>query len=239
MLSALLDLVLVRACAGCAAPGPTPCRACRSLLTAPPLGPVRPRPSPPGLPPVAAFGRYDGALRGLLLAHKEHGRTGLAEPLGAALAAAVSDVSDLADVSDVSDVTASGGGRLPLLLVPVPSAPAAVRARGHDHAWRLAQAAARLLPAGVTAARLLVPTRRVADQAGLSHAARAANLRGALAARTGAPGRVVVVDDVMTTGATLVEAARALRAAGHAVVGAAVVAATARRRSHPLVAEED
>lgn len=222
MLNDLLDLVLLRSCAGCAVPGPSPCDGCRLLLAAPPLGSVRPQPCPPGLPPVTAFGRYDGALRDLLLAHKEHGRTGLARPLGTALAATV----------------AAGAGRGPLLLVPVPSARAAVRARGHDHAWRLARAAAGLLP-GVTAARLLVPTRRVADQAGLSHAARAANLRGALAARAGAPGRVVVVDDVMTTGATLVEAARALRAAGHVVLGAAVVAATARRRSHPLVAEED
>ena len=92
---------------------------------------------------------------------------------------------------------------------------------------RLAQAAARDL--GVPAARLLVPARAVADQSGLTTGQRARNLSGALRG-VGVPGSpVVVVDDVMTTGATLVEAARALSAQGHLVVGAAVVAATRRR----------
>jgi predicted amidophosphoribosyltransferase len=92
---------------------------------------------------------------------------------------------------------------------------------------RLARSAARDL--GVEARRLLAPARAVADQAGLTTRERAANLAGALRA-TGVAGLpVVVVDDVMTTGATLVEAARALAAGGHPVAGAAVVAATRRR----------
>ena len=71
----------------------------------------------------------------------------------------------------------------------------------------------------------------VRDSAGLTTAARAANLDAAMRARP--PRRdgraAVVVDDIVTTGATLREAARALRAAGWTVVGAAVVAATPRR----------
>ncbi len=132
-----------------------------------------------------------------------------------------------------------------VLLVPVPSSRAAVRERGQDHARRLAAAAARALRSDGRAARalpLLAPARRTADQSGLSSAERAANLAGALRVRgRPPPGPVVLVDDVVTTGATLVEAARALRAAGVPVTGAAVVAATARRtpstRPGGLVAE--
>lgn len=222
MLAPLLDLVLPRSCAGCGRPGTGLCPACAGLLAAVPLGLVRPRPCPPGLPPVAALAPYAGPVRALLLAHKEHGRLALTRPLGGGLAAAAL-------------VLPAPRGR-PLVLCPVPSAPTAVRARGHDHAWRLARAAASALrAAGVPARaeRLLRPARAVADQSGLSTAGRAANLHGALRA-TGRPGGpVVVVDDVVTTGATLVEAARALRLQGHVVAGAAVVAATQRRPVSP------
>jgi predicted amidophosphoribosyltransferase len=149
----------------------------------------------------------------MLLAHKERGRLALGRPLGVALAGAVALLV--------------GDG--PALLCPVPSSRAAVRVRGDDPAWRLARVAAAQLPAA-RAVRLLHPARRTRDQAGLGTAERARNLAGALRADRGPVGPVLVVDDVVTTGATLVEATRALRAAGHLVVGAAVVAATPRRR---------
>ena len=211
MLPALLDLVLPRDCAACRVPGRTLCPGCLAALDVTPFSHA-PTPAPRGMPPVTAAAAYDGVVRELLLAHKERGRTTLARPLGGLLAQAAATY---------------GPG---VVLVPVPSARAAVRARGHDHARRLASAAGRR--GRLRSAPLLTGARVVADQSGLDAAGRAANLTGALVARRALRGLpVVVVDDVVTTGATLAEAARALSAAGADVRGAAVVAATLRR--HP------
>lgn len=119
-----------------------------------------------------------------------------------------------------------GGGGAPapgeVLLVPVPSARAAVRARGHDPARRIALAAAgELRRAGmpVRVAAVLRQRRAVADQAGLDSRQRLDNLVGALAVVPGGArlllrgGAVVLVDDLVTTGASLAEAARAVREA--------------------------
>ncbi|MFG3016950.1 ComF family protein [Streptomyces sp. NPDC048254] len=115
----------------------------------------------------------------------------------------------------------SGGARAggPVLLVPVPSAPWAVRARGHDPVRRIALAAAtELRRTGVSArvAPVLRQRRAVADQSGLNSRQRLANIDGALEVTAGgvrllAGGPVVLVDDLVTTGATLAEAARAVR----------------------------
>jgi ComF family protein len=204
---ALLDLVLPRRCAGCDVPGTGLCPGCGALLRAPVLGRVHD--GPPRLPPLAAAASYGGPVRGVLLAHKERGRLALVRPLSSALAAAVLALDPPRGT----------------VLVPVPSSPATVRERGHDHGRRLASAAARRT--GLRARPVLQQARAVADSAGLSAAERALNLRGALRARRPLDGvPVVVVDDVVTTGATLREAVRALRAAGAQVHGVAVVAVT-------------
>ncbi|MFI5766518.1 MULTISPECIES: ComF family protein [unclassified Streptomyces] len=231
----LAGLVLPAGCAGCGAGHAVLCGACRSALGGAGAGPVRPSPSPAGLPEVHAATAYREAVRAVVLAHKERGALPLAAVLGAALAAAVR--------AGGTDGAEGAGGR-GVALVPVPSARHRVRARGHDPARRIALAAsARLRREGVPAR--VVPVlrlrRAVADQAGLGAAQRRENLAGALEARPGAlraaagAARIVIVDDLVTTGSTLVEAARALRAAGigvpggasGAVLAAAVVAAPA------------
>lgn len=172
-----------------------------------------------------AAGAYDGDLRTLVIAHKEHGRLALARPLGVLLAAAVREVW-----ARCGDPSAPAAVRL----VPVPSSRRVVRTRGHDPLLRMSRAAAvALRREGVHASLLpLLQSRgRAQDQAGLSASARAANLAGRFRARAlpppGPP--VVLVDDVLTTGATLREAQRALEALGVTPLGAATVAATRRR----------
>ncbi len=225
MFSALADLVLPRTCAGCGLPGAVLCRRCGMLLAQP--RPATPRRFPEGFPPAAAAGAYAGPVRAALIAFKERGRAELAGPLGTALAVATAAV-----------VTAAPEPRRPVLLVPVPSTAAAVRTRGRDHVGELAASAVtELRAAGVEAAtaRLLRRHGRVRDSAELSVAQRRANLAGSFVVDPSSPGppdgRLVVVDDVVTSGATLTEAAGALgRAVSHGrVVLAAVVAATPKR----------
>ncbi|MER7816942.1 ComF family protein [Streptomyces sp. NPDC096153] len=220
-------LVLPAVCAGCGAARTVLCEECAEALAGPPAR-ARPCPEPQGLPVVFAAARYEGAVRSVLIAHTERGALGLARPLGAALAGAV------------RAATPEGRAeRGPLLLVPVPSARRAVRARGHDPSRRIAVAAAVALRRAGTYSRVLPVLRqgrRVSDQSGLTARERLENMAGALeaapwAGRVLEARRTVLVDDVMTTGASLAEALRALRAAfsGHVSeytrMSAAVIAA--------------
>jgi predicted amidophosphoribosyltransferase len=189
---------------------------------------VRPAPEPPGLPAVHAAAPYADEVRAALLAHKERGVLALAAPLGAALAGAVR--AGLREAWTAAGDAGAVRARGPVLLVPVPSARRAVRTRGHDPARRIALAAARELRRTGTSARVLTVLRQrhtVADQSGLDARQRLDNLAGALAVAPGGggllrgAGPVVLVDDLMTTGASLSEAARAVRAATAGAGGAA------------------
>lgn len=231
-----LDLVLGSACVACQRPGRALCEACRRSLPA--GGALRlPTPCPAGLVPSYSAGEYDGALRALVLAHKEQRVLALGRPLGQVLRGAVA--AALAEADLALDQ--------PVVLVPVPSRPAAVRQRGHDPTRSMVRNAAAALSGDgrpASTAGLLRVRPGVVDQAGLDAAGRAANLAGSMAtsaaalrrlARSRSRAHVVLCDDVLTTGSTLREAQRALESVGLVVLAAATVAATRRRGAPPKV----
>jgi predicted amidophosphoribosyltransferase len=218
----LIDLVLPSGCLCCERPGAFWCGSCQPASEPAAVGPATG-------PPCYAAGEYAEELRTALIAYKERGRRQLAEPLAGYLADAV----DCA--------MRSAGGPARPVLVPVPSSRRAARARGGDHVLRLARLVARQAELPLLATlRLAGPVR---DSAGLSAGQRRQNLAGRMVAGSppgGAgfrppPGglgfRPILLDDIVTTGATLAEAGRALTAAGWPPATAAVVAATRLRRA--------
>ncbi|MDR7251453.1 putative amidophosphoribosyltransferase [Nocardioides sp. BE266] len=226
MLDEALDLFLGSRCVGCDRPGRMLCPACRSGLSAE-AAVAWPTPTPAGLAPPWATASYDGAVRALVVGHKDRGQWGHRRVLG-----------DLLAVS-VHAAVAGLDPAVPVLLVPVPSRPGAGRQRGYEATAALVRtAAARVRRTREVAVAPVVVSRGAADQAGLDARGRAANVHLSMHCPTPLLGRlarrhrtawVVVCDDVVTTGATAREAQRALEAVGLAPVAIAAVAATRRR----------
>jgi predicted amidophosphoribosyltransferase len=204
-----LELVLPLECGGCGAPSTRWCDACAQALAVRADQPVLITPRlDPGVP-VFSLGRHAGVRRTAIIAAKEHGRSELARPLGVALGVGL------------RHLVAWGVVETPVTLVPGPTRRAAARRRGGDPVTRMAHAAA--LPGAmvVQALRMRAFTR---DSVGLSPGAREANIAGRVRVCKPVHGEVVLVDDVVTTGATACESVRVLQAAGAHVVAMLAVA---------------
>jgi ComF family protein len=158
---------------------------------------------------LRAFGAYDGELRKLIVLLKYNGVRSLAGPLGSWLAILLHQNPELAEAD---------------VLVPVPLHPRRRRARGYNQAELLAEELSgwTKLPIEPRGLRRLKDT---SSQTGLTPLQRAENVRGAFACDTKLDStRILLLDDVCTTGATLNACARVLKRAGAARVHAVTVA---------------
>ena len=226
-----LDLALPATCAGCGHEGAALCQTCGLALDArlhlPPGTPIGlPGDVPEPLVQVEWCASFGGVVRRALHRLKYAGDRRLAEPLGRAVARRWA--------------CAGAGGDI---LVPVPASPDRVRDRGYDQAALIARAAGAVL--GVPVFALLERSRATTAQFDLDRGARAGNVDGAFrlagAGRAGQAGAgraamiagappsldgawIVLVDDVLTTGATLAACARVLMAHGALAVSAVTVA---------------
>lgn len=194
-------LLLSATCAGCDEPGTLLCPRCRHALVPAPQDAVTPR----GLAVRAAL-PFDGVASRCIRRLKGEGETLLARPLGTALAAVLAP-----EISPANWV------------IPVPTSRRAFRRRG----YRVPELLIRRADADPQ--RVLSLVARTVDQRGLGVLAREQNVRDSMRARRPGEGAAaVIVDDVVTTGATIDEAARALEAGGFRVVAAVALAATPR-----------
>jgi ComF family protein len=201
----VLDLLLPPACAGCGRFGHLVCDQCLTGFRAASMPEDRFMSSDPGIMVgdalelvVAAFA-HEGMLRRALQRLKYGGSGRIAVPLARAAAPALEALTRVCGWH---------------ALVPVPVHPARERQRGYNQAALLGEALGR--ETRLPVCDILERRRATARQHGLGKAARLHNLRGAFALREGArsPPSLILVDDILTTAATLESCAQVLREAG-------------------------
>lgn len=209
LLQEIADFAFASVCTGCGATGVALCASCEAALAPRVVSLHHPA------TPMRAGLVFDGVAARVLRAVKEDGQTSLLGRLRPALDAAVAETRSIGAARRRIDA-----------IVPVPTSRAAFRRRG----YRVPELLAR--DTGFPMLRALAPARHLQDQRGLSIDQRRRNLAGGfIATRAGERTTVLIVDDVITTGATCAEAARALRAAGFEVAGAVAATATPRHRA--------
>jgi predicted amidophosphoribosyltransferase len=212
----VLDLVLPLECGGCGAPSTRWCAACADELAMDPDAPrvVTPRIDPQV--PVFALGRYAGARRRAIVGVKDRGRADLLTPLSRSLALGLHRLL-LWGLLDV-----------PFTIVPAPTRGWSARRRGGDPVTRIVTLATTGHP-DITVVRALRLTPWARDSAGLNSAARERNIAGRVKLtrrhRLPASGELLLVDDIVTTGATARESVRVLQAAGARVSAVLALAA--------------
>jgi predicted amidophosphoribosyltransferase len=210
----VLDLVLPLECGGCGAPSTKWCSACARQLAVKADEPHLITPRVDARVPVLSLGRYAGARREAIVAVKEHGRADLIAPLALALH------------SGLERLLTWGVIATPLTLVPAPTRRSAARRRGGDPVTRMARAATLGLD-GVDVVQALRLRGLVRDSVGLSGADRQRNIAGhvrVIKPINALAGDVLVIDDIVTTGATASESVRVLHIAGAHVAGVLAIA---------------
>ncbi len=202
----MLDLVLPLECGGCGRPSTRWCEPCAATLTVRADEPhlVSPR-LDPGVP-VFSLGRYAGPRRRAILGLKERGRTDLIVPLADALG------------DGLAHLRAWGILDRPVTLVPAPTRRIAARRRGGDPVTGIARTAS---PDVVQALRSRALSR---DSVGLSVPDRQRNVANRIRLVRPVAGPVVLVDDIITTGATATESVRVLQTAGAGVLAVLTLA---------------
>lgn len=198
----LLDFVFPSRCAVCEALGPNLCEGCQEVL----------RPSPHSFVRGPLTGRaatyLSPEVSKLLVAFKDKGQSALVRELAELIAPLGHELEQF---------------REGVYLVPAPSRLENFSRRGFIPGLLLAQVLARLAP-GARVLNCLLLAEATKDQVGLSSVERRANLAGSMSLNQKVDGKACfVVDDICTTGATLIEAWRALSVGGANVLGALVV----------------